>query len=122
MLITMSDADFSVLDDNVIDITPRAKGRRGWIILIVAVVLLIAVALVSGITVYTESLWFGSLGFGSRYWKVFGMGWELFAVFGVLTFAILRIGFYVLERIFGVGKMAIRRIIVNKQPLEVNLP
>src|SRR5205814_2600348 len=65
---------------------------------------------------------FGSLGFGARYWKVFGLGWALFAVFGALTFVILRFGFFGLERIFGVDKMAIRRIVINKQPVELDLP
>ena len=118
----MSNPDFSVLDDNVIDITPRRKGRSRRRILVVVAVLLIVIALFSSVTIYTESLWFGSLGFGSRYWKVFGLGWGLFAVFAVLTFVILRFGFFGLERIFGVDKMAIRRIVVNKQPLDINLP
>ena len=118
----MSNPDFSVFDDNVIDITPRRKGRGGRIIFVVLAVLLIVIALFNSITIYTESLWFGSLGFGSRYWYVFGLGWGLFAVFGMLTFVILRLGFFGLERIFGVDKMAIRRIVVNKQQIEIDLP
>src|SRR5437868_9057507 len=91
-------------------------------IFVIIAVLLLVIALFRSVTVYTESLWFGSLGFGARYWKVFGLGWALFAVFGVLTFVILRSGFFGLERIFGVDKMAIRRIVINKQPVELDLP
>ena len=118
----MSNPDFSVLDDSVIDITPRRRGRGGRIIFVVLAVLLMVIALFSSVTIYTESLWFGSLGFGSRYWYVFGLGWGLFAVFGLLTFIILRAGFFGLERIFGIDKMAIRRIVVNKQQIEIDLP
>src|SRR5205823_6297660 len=85
-------------------------------------VILIVIALFSSVTIYVESLWFGSLGFGSRYWSVFGLGWGLFAFFGIATFVTLRAGFYGLERLFGVNKMAIRRIVLNKQSVEIDVP
>src|SRR5437870_1537383 len=122
MLVRMSNPDYTVLDDNVVDITPRLKGPGRPIKWLVLAAVLIMVALFSSVTIYTESLWFASLGFGSRYWYVFGLGWGLFAVFGVLTFAILRLGFYGLERLFGVDKMAICRIVVNKQSVEIDVP
>ena len=122
MIIVMNNSDYSDLDAEIIDVSPRRKPERGapskWIILAAAVLLL--VVMLSCVGIYTEALWFDSLGFASRFWSVFALGWILFAVFGALTFAILRLGFYALERIFGLDKLAPRQIIVNKQLVEVN--
>jgi uncharacterized membrane protein (UPF0182 family) len=74
----------------------------------------------SGVGIYTEALWFDSLGFASRFWSVFTLGWILFVVFGALTFLILRGGFYALERIFGLDKLTPRKILINKQSFDVN--
>ena len=117
----MSNSDYSVLNDEIINITPKQKrghGQSKWIIF--AAMFLLFVALLSGVGIYTEALWFDSLGFASRFWYVFALGWILFAVFGVLTFGILRGGFYLLEHIFGLDKLAPRKIVINKQPFDVN--
>ena len=118
----MSNSDYSDLDAEIIDITPRRKrggrGRIKWFIL--AAIFLLFVALFNGIGLYTESLWFDSVGFASRFWSVFTLGWSLFAIFGLLTFLILRGGFYWLERLFGLDKLAPLRTIINKQPVEIN--
>ena len=117
----MSSSDYSDLDDDIINVTPRKPGRRmrlRWIIL-AAVVLLIV--LWRALYVYVDSLWYGSLGFASRFWYVLELGWLLFAIFGVLTFTILRGGFYLLERWFRVDKLVPRTIVVNKQPVEINV-
>ncbi|MBA4124590.1 MAG: UPF0182 family protein [Acidobacteria bacterium] len=121
MIIVMSNSDYSDLDAEIINITPKQKRGRGqskWIIL--AAMLLLFVALLSSVGIYTEALWFDSLGFASRFWYVFALGWILFAVFGILTFGILRGGFYMLERIFGLDKLAPRKIVINNQPFDVN--
>ena len=90
----MSNSDYSDIDAEIIDITPRLpqpqKPRRKrnlfrWVI--VPMVLVLVLAAIRGIHVYVDSLWYGSLGFGSRFWYVLGLGWGLFAVFAVLTFA-----------------------------------
>lgn len=122
MIIVMNNSDYSDLDAEIIDITPKQKrgGGRGqikWIIF--AAAFFIFVALLSGVGLYTESLWFDSIGFASRFWSVFRLGWILFAVFGLLTFLILRGGFYWLERFFGLDKLAPLRTVINKQPVEI---
>ena len=118
----MSNSDYSELDAEIIDITPKQKrgGRRKnkWFIL--AAVFLPFVVMLGGVGIYTEALWFDSLGFASRFWSVFALGWILFAVFGILTFLILRGGFYALERIFGLDKLPPRQIVINNQPIDVN--
>lgn len=120
MLGGMHNPDYSDLNDEIIDITPEPRhggGRIKWFAL--AAVLLVIV-LLSSVGIYTEALWFGSLGFGSRYWYVFSLGWILFAVFGILTIVIVRGGFYLLERFFGPDILKPRRILANKQPLDLN--
>ena len=74
----MSNSDYTDLDAEIIDITPRLPrpprrfGRIKWILL--AAVVLIVAAL-RGIYIYTDSLWYDSLGFGARFWHVLGLGW-----------------------------------------------
>lgn len=117
----MSNSDYSDLDAEIIEITPKQKRGRGqskWIIL--AAMLVLFVVLLSGVGIYTEALWFDSLGFAFRFWDVFALGWILFAVFGILTFGILRGGFYALERFFGLDKLVPQKIVINKQLFEVN--
>jgi len=120
MLGAMDKLEYTDLGDDFIDITPRSKRRSGWIKWYVLGGLLLVIVLLSSIGVYTDSLWFGSLGFASRFWYVFGLGWGLFAVFGILTFAIIRGGFYILERVFGPEILKPRKIIVNKQVVDLS--
>lgn len=116
----MDKLDYSDLDAEIIDITPQTKRRGGWIKWFLAGALLLVFVLVTGVSVYTEALWFGSLGFSSRFWYVFALGWILFAVFAILTIAILRGGFYILERVFGPEILKPRKIVVNKQVLDLS--
>ena len=117
----MSNSDYSDLDAEIINVTPKqnsGRGRSKWIIL--AAALLLLVVSLNGVGVYTEALWFDSIGFASRFWSVLALGWALFAVFGVLTFLILRGGFYALERFFGLDRLPARKVIINQQPVDVN--
>jgi uncharacterized protein len=120
MLGAMDKLEYSDLNDDIIDITPREKRRGGRIKWFAIPLVLLPIALFSSIGIYTDSLWFGSLGFSSRFWYVFGLGWVLFAVFGILTIAMLRGGFYILALLFGPDILKPRRIIVNKQPVDLN--
>ena len=118
----MSNNDFSELDAEIIDVTPRpqfAPKRRWWI---AAVALpLVFLALMYGISVYVEAVWFDSIGFARRFWTAYTVSWTLFAVFAVLTFAVLRAGFFALERLFGLSNLAPRKIILNnQQAIDVN--
>ena len=117
----MNNSEYADLDAEIIDVTPtrkRGRGLKRWIIL--AALLPIFFALLNSVGVYTESLWFDSLGFASRFWKVLATGWILFAVFGISTFLILRTGFYLLERLFDWNNFASRKIVLNQQTVDVN--
>jgi uncharacterized membrane protein (UPF0182 family) len=122
IIIRMNSADYSDLEADIIDVTPKAqprpRGRLRWIIL--AFLILLMPVLLSGAGLYTEVLWFDGLGYAARFWSVFTLGWILFAVFGALTFFILRGGLFGLERFFELDRLAPRKILVNKQPLHVD--
>ena len=120
----MDKPDYSDIDAEIIDITPRLPqlrrkhGRIKWAIL---AVLILLIAALRGISIYTDELWYDSLGFGSRFWYVLGLGWGLFAVFGILTLVILGGGFFILQKWFRMNALVPRRIVVNKQPVNLDL-
>ena len=120
----MKNQDYSDLDAEIIDITPRLAGRPRkpnrikWVILVMVVLI---IAAVRGPYIYTNALWYDSLGFGMRFWYVLELGWGIFAAFGVLTFAVLGGGFYFLKKWFRLDTLAPRRIVVNKQPVTLDV-
>lgn len=119
----MNNSDYSELDADIIDVTPKVKrgsggGKFKWFAL--AAVLILLLALFNGAGLYIDALWFDSLGFGARFWTVYALGWILFAAFGLLTFLILRAGFYALERFFEIDKFTTRKVVINNQPLEID--
>ena len=117
----MDKLDYSDLDAEIIDVSPKRRRKGGRIKWFVLAAVLLLIVLASSVSIYIEALWFGSLGFSSRFWYVFGVGWALFVLFGTLTFTIIRGGFYVLESLFGPEAFKPRQIIVNKQPVDVNI-
>ncbi|MCA1557597.1 MAG: UPF0182 family protein, partial [Acidobacteria bacterium] len=107
------------LDDEVIDVEPPR--RRRWLIwLIVAAVIMVFILLLS-ISIYVESLWFDSLGYATVYWYTFRLKLLLFVIFLLLTLAILRAAFWVLERVFAASVMERRTVILNNQPVSFSL-
>ncbi len=117
MLGSMDKLDYSDLEAEIIDIKQPPVKRDGRIKWIVMAVVLLAFVAASSVGIYIESLWFGSLGFESRYWYVLGLGWALFFVFAILTVVIIRAGFYALERLFGSDIRKPIRLLVNNQPV-----
>ena len=117
MLEPMDKMDYSDLDAEIIDIKQPPPKSTGYIKWIVMAVVLLAFLAASSVGIYIESLWFGSLGFESRYWYVLGLGWALFFIFAALTIVIVRAGFYLLERLYGSDIRKPIRLIVNNQPV-----
>ena len=117
----MEKADYSDLDAEIIDIKTPPQKRSGRIKWVVLALLLIPIIALGSLGIYIDSLWFGSLGFESRYWYVLGLGWITFFVFGVLTVVIIRGGFFVLERLFGSDIRKPIRMMVNEQPVSVEI-
>jgi uncharacterized protein len=119
----MSASDYSDLDDDTINVPPRKppRRRRGRLRWGVPALFLVLIVLWTAMDVYVDALWYGSLGFGSRFWYVMGLGWGLFAIFTLLTFAILRGGFYALEKWFRAGEIVPKRIVINKETVDIDV-
>lgn len=106
------------LDDEVIDVRPPPRRRwRRWVI---GAVILFFFALLRSLSIYIETLWFGSLGYASVYWYTFRLKWMLFLIFTLLTIVILRGAFWLLERVFKTSALERRTILLNNQPLEIS--
>ena len=65
-----------------------------------------------------SAAWFSSLGFSAVYWYVFKLKVALFLAFAVLTLAILRTAFWLLERTFAAQPFEKRTIVVNNQSIQ----
>src|ERR1044072_1792859 len=88
-------------DGEIIDVSPTKPKRRRWkwLVIVVAVILLFFVAS-RALSIYISALWFGSLGYSSVFWFIFRAKLELFLIFLLATIAILRGGFWLVERAF----------------------
>src|ERR1041385_4047887 len=86
------------LFDDAIDIKPPRR-RLG---LLIAGAIILAVLLFGSqfLNIYIDSLWFSSIGYANVYWYKFRLGGLLFLVFFVVSFLIVRVPFYFLNRIF----------------------
>ncbi len=104
-------------DDEVIDVGPPKKRRwRRWVI---AAIVLLIILMSRGASVFLSAAWFGSLGFSSVYWYIFKLKIGLFAAFALATALILRLAFWLLERIFAAQGLEQRTIILNNQPFQI---
>ncbi|MCB1023840.1 MAG: UPF0182 family protein, partial [Acidobacteria bacterium] len=112
----MADEILDESDFEVVDITPKPKAKRRWrlrIVLAAVMLSLLSLPFLSG--VYVDTLWFGSLGFSQVYWYPFYLSVGLFFVFGALTLAILRGGFWLLQRGFASYSITPKKIVLNEQ-------
>jgi uncharacterized protein len=105
-------------DHEIIDIEPPR--RRHWRRWVIGAVVLLFLALLRGLSIYIEALWFGSLGYASVYWYTFRLKLTLFLLFALLTVIILRGAFWLLERIFKTSAIERRTIMLNNQPFEIS--
>src|SRR4051812_46181478 len=106
------------MDHEVIDIggpPPRRHWRR-WVI---GATVLLFFAFLRSLSIYIETLWFGSLGYASVYWYTFRLKLALFLIFFFLTAIILRAAFWLMERLFQTSALERRTILLNNQPLEI---
>jgi uncharacterized membrane protein (UPF0182 family) len=85
-----------LVENAIIDIKPR-KRRKGLLILIAVVVALFLFGS-SLLGIYIDSLWFSSVGYPDVYWYKFKLGGGLFFIFLIVTFLIMRLPFYLLNR------------------------
>ncbi|HEX8846224.1 MAG TPA: UPF0182 family protein [Pyrinomonadaceae bacterium] len=107
-------------DDKIIDIGPSKPRRNRRRIIIIAIVIALIFMLLRSTSIYVSALWFDSLGYSSVYWYIFRMKLFVFLIFAVLTVAILRTAFWLLERTFSASTLERRTIMVNNQALQIN--
>ncbi len=82
---------------------PPRRGRRArwWIAGIVVVIIVLLVSLRSLATIYTDSLWFSSVGYHNVFSTLLAIKLGLFGVFGAIFFAVLWVNLVVCDRIAG---------------------
>ncbi|MGH9873033.1 MAG: UPF0182 family protein, partial [Pyrinomonadaceae bacterium] len=111
----MSDS-LPLRDSEVIDVGPPRKRR--WLRWLILALVLLLLLLSRGLSIYLSAAWFESLGFSAVYWYIFKIKLELFLIFAIVTVAILRTAFWLLERTFAAQTMEKRTIVVNNQPIQ----
>ncbi len=84
------------------DPKPRRRHRaRWWILGVVVVLIILLVSLRSLANIYTDSLWFSSVGLHNVFSTLLVIKLGLFGVFGAIFFAVLWINLMVCDRIAG---------------------
>jgi uncharacterized protein len=106
------------LDHEIIDVGPPP--RRHWRRWVIGAVVLFFFGTLRALSIYIETLWFGSLGYASVYWYTFRLKLSLFLIFALATVIILRGAFWLLERVFKTSALERRTIMLNNQPLEIS--
>ena len=88
--------------DLTADPTPRRRRRaRWWLIGFVVVLIILLVSLRSLAGLYTDSLWFSSVGYHNVFSTLLAIKLGLFGVFGAIFFAVLWVNLVVCDRIAG---------------------
>ena len=91
-----------VPSDLPVDPSPRSRHRgRWWLVGIVVVLIVLLVSLRSLAGLYTDSLWFSSVGYHDVFSTLLVTKLGLFGVFGAIFFAVLWINLVVCDRIAG---------------------
>ena len=120
MLCAMSTPIPVDLDDKIIDIGPSKPKRRRWLIALIVGVIALIFLFSRAVSVYISALWYDSLGYSSVYWYIFRTKLIIFLVFAIITTAILRAAFWLLERNFSASALGSRTIMVNNQAVQIN--
>jgi uncharacterized membrane protein (UPF0182 family) len=81
----------------------RARRARWWIAGVVVVLIVLLVSLRSLATIYTDSLWFSSVGYHNVFSTLLAIKLGLFGVFGAIFFVVLWVNLVVCDRIAGRG-------------------
>jgi uncharacterized membrane protein (UPF0182 family) len=99
---------------------PRAHPpRRRRLLLFIAVLVAIVFGGRTALSYYMDVLWFGSLGYGSVFWKTLDLQWWIFAAFASATFILLYGSFLALKRSHLPDLPNAHTIFIGGQPLKL---
>src|SRR5438270_5731013 len=104
-------------EGDIIDVTPKKPRRRRWKWLILVAIVVLFFGASRSVSIYLSAAWFGSLGYASIFWFIFRAKIEIFLVFLILTTAILRSAFWLIERAFSSFSFERRTVFINQQPV-----
>jgi uncharacterized protein len=105
-------------DDLIIDVEPKQKRSRiKWLVLLIAILVF---AIIEGLHIYVNSLWFESLGFNSVYLYVLKLKVTLFLIFAVATFLLLQLLFRLLTRALSSWLKDQPIVMINNQPVTIS--
>jgi len=93
--------------------------RRRRLLLLIAVLVAIIFGGRTALSYYVDVLWFGSLGYGSVFWKTLDLQWWIFAAFAAATFVLLYGSFLALKRAHLPDLPADHTIFIGGQPLRL---
>src|SRR6266849_952178 len=102
---------------DTLDWPPRKRRRRGRLILL-AVLALIILGAGTTLSYYVDALWFESLGYADVFWRTLGLQSAIFTGFAAITFLALY-GSYVALKPARLGEIAGGAILINGQPLRL---
>jgi len=93
--------------------------RRRRLLLFIAVLVAIVFGGRTALSYYMDVLWFGSLGYGSVFWKTLDLQWWIFAAFAAATFLLLYGSFLALKRAHLPDLPSDHTIFIGGQPLRL---
>ena len=98
----------------------RPRRRLRWPLLIIGLVLVVLFLGGTAVSYYVNALWFGSLGYGSVFWKTLEMQAMVFSIFTAATFLVLGFSLLALKRAHAADLPSDRTILLGGQ--SINLP
>lgn len=103
---------------------PRSAHRTRNRGILIAAAVVIAVLLFSVRTIlsyYVDGLWFGSMGYASVFWKSLRLEWSIFAIFAVISFAVLYGWVLILLRTTGPELRSASTIVLGPRVIHIPL-
>ena len=100
--------------------TEMSRRRRRLLILLVAVVALIAVSRTL-LSYWVDLLWFNSLGYGQVFWKTASLQVGVFAIFAIVTFAVLFFALSALRRSHQSALPRDHKLMIGGQPVNLSV-
>jgi uncharacterized membrane protein (UPF0182 family) len=98
---------------------PHPPRRRRRFLFILAAIAAVVFGGRTALSYYVDVLWFGSLGYGSVFWKTLLLQWGIFAAFAAATFFVLYGSFLVLKRAHLPDLPSGHTIYIGGQPLKL---